>query len=299
MKPFGWKGLKLSDMNKRVAEFCEKHSDNTIKCGLCPHSCIIPDNTIGMCGVRVNTDGKLFAESYGKVTSVALDPIEKKPLYHFYPGSKIVSIGSYGCNLKCQFCQNSGISMQYKGIKTEQMTPELLTEVALLAIKDGNVGVAYTYNEPLIGYEFIKDCSTMIKKEGLKNVLVTNGYINDEPLDELLPYIDALNIDIKGYSDRTYNKLGGTLEPVKNTIIKASKLCHVEVTTLIIPGENENEVEDIAKWLSEQSNEIPYHLSRFFPRYNYSDRSPTPLELMHSLKTKAQKHLKSVHLGNM
>ena len=283
----------------RVAEFWENIGNSTIKCGLCPHYCNIPDNKLGKCGVRRNREGKLMAASYGLVTSVALDPIEKKPLYMFHPGKKIVSIGSYGCNLNCAFCQNHNISMEYNNIKPERMTPELVTEVALLAVQDGNLGVAYTYNEPLIGYEFVKDCSKMIRKEGLMNVLVTNGYINKEPLEELLPSIDALNIDIKAYNDRTYNEVGGTLEPVKSTIEIANKVCHVEATTLVIPEINEDDVEKIAVWLSKINPDIPYHLSRFFPRYKYSDREPTPPEKMYKLYDIAKKHLKNVFLGNI
>jgi len=214
-------------------------------------------------------------------------------------GSKIVSVGSFGCNLRCQFCQNYNISLEYTNTKIEKLTPELVLEVAKLAVQDGNIGIAYTYNEPLIGYEFIKDTSRLIRNEGLANVLVTNGYINEEPLREILPYIDALNIDIKGYSDRTYNKLGGTLEPVKTAIEIANESCHVEVTTLILQNENENEVEKIAKWLSGISKDIPYHLSRFFPRYKYSDSEPTPPETMYRLYDVAKKYLKNVFLGNI
>jgi len=285
--------------SKKIADHWDKLDNNRVKCGLCPHFCTIEAKKTGKCGVRENREGSLIAASYGCVTSIALDPIEKKPLYNFYPGKKIVSIGSYGCNLKCQFCQNYGISMEYHGMKTEIMTPELVAQVAQLSIKDGNVGVAYTYNEPLIGYEFVKDCSILIRKEGLANVLVTNGYINNEPLKELLQHIDALNIDIKGNNNRTYSKLGGTLEPVKNTIEIANKVCHVEVTTLVVPNENDNEIEEIAKWLSEINPSIPYHLSRFFPRYKYSESAATPPELMYKLKERAEKYLETVYLGNM
>ena len=283
----------------KVAEFWESLENNVVKCGLCPHNCTINENKAGKCGVRTNIDGTLIASSYGSVTSIALDPIEKKPLYMFHPGKMIASIGGYGCNFHCPFCQNYGISMEYQRIKPDLMTPELVKEVALLATKDNNIGVAYTYNEPLIGYEFIIDCSMLIREAGLVNVLVTNGYINNEPLEKLLPYIDALNIDIKGKSERTYNKLGGTLEPVMNTVKTSRKVCHVEVTTLVVPGENENEVEEIAKWLSTIDPDIPYHLSRFFPRYKYSDRVQTPPETMLRLKTVAQRYLKNVFLGNM
>jgi pyruvate formate lyase activating enzyme len=189
--------------------------------------------------------------------------------------------------------------MEYQRARLEYMTAELVNEVAQLAVCDGNIGVAYTYNEPLIGYEFVKDCSALIRNSGLMNVLVTNGYINKEPLDTLLPMIDALNIDIKGNNDRTYKGVGGTIEVVKDTILSAYNKCHVEVTTLVIPDENEDEVEEIAAWLSSIDPDIPYHLSRFFPRYKYSDRKPTPPETMYKLQDTASKYLNKVFLGNI
>ena len=283
----------------RIAEYWEKTSNNTIKCGLCPHYCTINDNKTGKCGARTNKDGTLYASSYGKVTSIALDPIEKKPLYMFHPGKKIASIGSYGCNFHCPFCQNHNISLEYEKVRLEQMTPELVREVALLAVQDNNIGMAYTYNEPLIGYEFIKDCSELIHEVGLMNVLVTNGYINKEPLEKLLPVIDALNVDIKGNNKGTYDMVGGTQEVVMQTIETAFKTCHVEVTTLVIPDENEDSVEEIAVWLAAIDPEIPYHLSRFYPRYKYIDKNPTPKETMYKLYDIAKKHLKNVYIGNM
>jgi len=285
--------------NEHVAEYWEIKDNNIIECGLCPHYCNIKENQSGKCGVRINRNGVLIAASYGYVTSIALDPIEKKPLYMFHPGKKIVSIGGYGCNLNCPFCQNYTISMKYDGTKVEYLTPEVVVEAAKQAIPDGNIGIAYTYNEPLIGYGYIKDCSILTKKAGLMNVLVTNGYINKAPLDELLPNIDALNIDMKGISERTYKEVGGTPDVVKNTIMTANQVCHVEVTTLVIPDENEDEVEEIAKWLSEVDPKIPYHLSRFFPRYKYSDRKPTPSETMYRLYDIAKRYLTNVYLGNM
>jgi len=285
-------------MFDKVAEFW-KNEGNEIKCGLCPHSCCISEGFKGKCGVRANRDGVLYAESYGKVTSIALDPIEKKPLYMFMPGKKIVSVGSYGCNFKCPFCQNYGISLEYENVGFKYMTPELVTEIALSYVPDDNIGVAYTYNEPFVGYEFVKNCSHLIKEAGLMNVLVTNGYINKEPLIELLPVIDAMNIDLKGNNNRTYNKVGGTLDAALNTIETASGACHVEVTTLIIPNENDDQTEEIAKRLSAVDPEIPYHLSRFFPRYKFSDRSATSPEIMYKAYDSAKKHLKNVYLGNM
>jgi len=283
----------------RIAEYWEKTGNNSIKCGLCPHYCNIKEDQAGKCGVRSNINGTLYASSYGKVTSIALDPIEKKPLYMFHPGKKIASIGSYGCNLHCPFCQNHGISMEYQNLRLDLMTPELVREVALLAVEDGNIGVAYTYNEPLIGYEFIKDCSERIHGDGLMNVLVTNGYINKEPLEKLLPTIDALNIDIKGSNKGTYEMVGGTQDVVRQTIESSLKSCHVEVTTLVIPGENEDSVEEIAEWLATIDPEVPYHLSRFYPRYKYLSKDPTPPETMYRLYDIAKRYLKNVLLGNM
>jgi len=283
----------------RFAVYWEKTDNKNIKCGLCPHKCNIKEAGTGKCGVRKNRDGALIASGYGSITSIALDPIEKKPLYMFHPGKKIVSIGGYGCNLNCPFCQNHHISMDYQSVKSERLTPETIKEVALMAIEDGNIGVAYTYNEPLIGYEFIVDCATLIREAGLANVLVTNGYINKEPLEDILPLIDALNIDFKGYSKKTYNRLGGTPEPVMRTIETSNKVCHVEVTTLVIPNENEEDVEEIAKWLSTIDPEIPYHLSRFYPRYKYSGKAPTLKETMYRLRDIAQRYLANVFIGNM
>jgi len=285
--------------NTKVAEYWTKQENDIVKCGLCPHFCNIGADCTGKCGVRTNKEGTLYASSYGSVTSIALDPIEKKPLYMFHPGKKIASIGSYGCNFHCPFCQNHTISMEYKNLRFEQMTPELVRDVALLAVQDDNIGVAFTYNEPLVGYEFVFDCSTLIREAGLLNVLVTNGYINREPLEKLLPLIDALNIDIKGGYDGTYKKIGGTLDIVKNTIKTAKKHCHVEVTTLILPDENENDIEDLAKWIAELDPTTPYHLSRFYPRYKYSNKPPTPPETMQNLYNTAKRYLKNVFLGNM
>jgi len=283
----------------RIAEFWDKTENNAIKCGLCPHYCTINDGHTGKCGARTNKDGTLYASSYGMVTSIALDPIEKKPLYMFHPGKKIASIGSYGCNFHCPFCQNHNISMEYKNLKLEIMTPELVRDVAVLAVQDGNIGIAYTYNEPFIGYEFIKDCSALIHDAGLMNVLVTNGYINKEPLERLLPMINALNVDVKGNNNRTYKMVGGTQDVVKHCIETAYKTCHVEVTTLVIPGENEDSVESIAEWISNIDPDIPYHLSRFYPRYKYINKDPTPPETMYRLYDIAKRYLNNVFLGNM
>jgi pyruvate formate lyase activating enzyme len=273
-----------------------------VLCEICPHGCSIEEGHTGFCGARGNVDGKVTAINYGRVTSVALDPIEKKPLHRFMPGSYILSVGSFGCNLRCPFCQNCDISMaDGKTAETYDMTPEQLVDKALTLRPRGNIGIAYTYNEPLIGYEFVYDCAVLAHQRGLKNVLVTNGYICEKPLKEILPFIDAMNIDLKGFTDAFYKKLSGDLEAVKRSIAESAKSCHVEVTTLIIPGENDgaDEMAALSGWLATVSPDIPLHLSRFFPRYKYKDKSPTPPETLYTLREIALQHLKYVYLGNI
>ena len=240
---------------------------------------------------------------YGAVSSLALDPIEKKPLYRFYPGSTIVSLGGFGCNLRCPFCQNCEISHEYdhdlNDVRT--LSPDEVVALAKQTVANDNIGVAYTYNEPLVGYEFVSDCARLVHQAGLKNVLVTNGYIDHDPLVELLPVIDAMNIDLKGFSERFYRKLGGSLTPVKEAIELAYTTCHLEVTTLVIPDENDSaeEMEALSSWLGALDPSIPLHLSRFFPRYRYADREPTPLGTLSDLRKIAQEHLQYVSVGNV
>jgi pyruvate formate lyase activating enzyme len=252
----------------------------------------------GMCIARLNKDGELYAESFARVTSISLDPIEKKPLRHFHPGSLILSLGSYGCNFRCDFCQNHEISMgeaQWQAIQ-----PEEVAALSLRYASEGNIGVAFTYNEPLIGYEYVRECAALIHGQGQKNVLVTNGFINPEPLEALLPLIDAMNIDLKGFTAQFYKDIRGKLEAVKATIAAASHACHVEVTTLVIPGKNDSaaEMESLAKWISSVDQGVPLHITRFFPRHRMSALPPTPLSTLLALTDIAKKHLPYVHLGN-
>ncbi|HEX3000348.1 MAG TPA: AmmeMemoRadiSam system radical SAM enzyme [Armatimonadota bacterium] len=273
-----------------------------VLCEICPHGCNIEENHIGFCRARGNRGGKITCVNYGRLTSAALDPIEKKPLHRFMPGSRILSVGSYGCNLKCPFCQNCDISMADENTaEISCVPPEHLVAKALELVRQGNIGIAYTYNEPLIGYEYVKDCAALAHEKGLKNVLVTNGYVCEKPLGDILPLIDAMNIDLKGFTESFYRKLSGDLETVKATIVRAAKSCHVEVTTLVIPGENDggDEMEALSSWLGNTDPAIPLHLSRFFPRYKYEDRTPTPRETLYRLRDIAQKHLKYVFLGNI
>ena len=302
-------------MHGKTAMFWSKDIDGSVRCGLCPHRCRIAENAPGLCGVRENRGGELIASGYGVASSLALDPIEKKPLYMFHPGKNVLSIGGYGCNLRCRFCQNYEISTagragtgaeggkrarEARGLESgERLAPEDIAKLAVQTVPKGNIGVAYTYNEPLIGYEFLRDCAELVRGEGLRNVVVTNGYINREPLEVLLPLIDAMNIDLKGFTEGFYKKVGGDLETVKKTIAMAREKCHVEVTTLVIPGENEGDIDGIAQWLAAIDPDMPLHLSRFFPRYLYSDRSPTPRDTILRLRDTAKAHLKNVFAGNM
>ena len=272
-----------------------------VTCGICHHHCKLEEGQLGLCRARKNSDGKIICENYGKLTSLALDPIEKKPLQRFYPGSKILSVGSYGCNLRCPFCQNSEISMiDGEHIQTAEVSPEALVEKALELMPKGNIGIAYTYNEPLVGYEYVRDCAKLAKENNLKNVVVTNGCICEQSLKELLPYVDAMNIDLKGFTEGFYKMVGGDLETVKRTISLAAESCHVEVTTLIIPAENdsEEEMDALSKWLASVNPKIPLHVSRFFPCWKMTDRSPTPVETVYRLAEVARKNLQYVYVGN-
>lgn len=270
-------------------------------CKLCFHHCALDDGQTGLCRARACQDGKIISLNYGKLTSLALDPIEKKPLRRFHPGSLILSVGSFGCNLRCPFCQNHEISMAGdSGIPTVEVSPEQLAAQAAELVPHGNIGVAYTYNEPLIGYEYVRDCAALVHEQGMVNVLVTNGTVEEEPWRALLPLVDAANIDLKGFTPSWYRRLGGDLETVKRSIVLAAERCHVEVTTLLILGENdsEEEIRELARWLASISPEIPLHLSRFFPQYQMVDRLPTPVEQVYRLAEAARGYLSYVYTGN-
>jgi pyruvate formate lyase activating enzyme len=285
-------------MNKE-ALFWDNLGGGAAFCALCPHNCKILPGKTGFCGVRRNIDGELQATSYGLVSSAAMDPVEKKPLARYKPGAFVLSIGSVGCNMRCPYCQNNGISLEYNTDKTQYLPPEELVKSAQKYMAKGNIGVAYTYNEPFINFEYLLNCAVLVKDAGMDNIVVTNGFINPEPLDFVLPSIDAMNIDLKGFTEEFYNKIGGGLEPVKKTIAKAAKHCHVEVTALIIPDENESDIIAMAKWLASVSPEIPLHINRFFPQYKYADREPTPRETVFRLADAARERLRYVYMGNM
>jgi len=281
----------------KEGEFYEKLIDGRIKCFLCPHNCQISHNNIGRCGARKNLMGKLVALNYGKITAHNIDPIEKKPLYHFYPGKNILSIGSFGCNLKCSFCQNYSIAHELP--QSIQAMPENIAEIA--NNQEGNIGVAYTYNEPSIWYEFVLDTAKLVKERGKKNVIVSNGYISRDPLLKLVPYTDAMNIDLKAFSNKFYNDIcKGKQNPVLQTIITAEKYCHIEITTLLIEGLNtdEEEIIELSKWIASIDKNIPLHLSRYYPMYKMK-LPPTSVETIIRLRNIARKYLNYVYIGNV
>lgn len=272
---------------------------SSIICTYCPHHCQIPEGRTGLCRARINREGRNCCANYGRITSLALDPIEKKPLAHFYPGTMIVSCGSYGCNLACPFCQNNTISMRDENhVHWQYISPEEMKDIVMR--ETNAIGLAFTYNEPLISFEYIVDCAKLLKPAGKKIVLVTNGMIDRSIMEQLLPYVDAMNIDLKGNEVFYRDELHGSYDVVKENIALCAKHCHVEVTTLVIPGKN-----DDAKWIEEQAEflstcdpDIVYHLTRYFPRYKY-EIPPTEKEVLYALQRVAQKHLRYVELGNV
>ena len=271
-----------------------------LTCEICPHHCRLATNEIGKCRARINDGKKITALNYGALTSIALDPIEKKPLYKFFPGSRILSVGSYGCNLNCPFCQNFEISMADSNYPTRNVTPEQLVTLAQELVPQKNIGIAFTYNEPFISYEFVRDTSNLLKAVGLKSVLVTNGTVAPAALKKILPLIDAMNIDLKGFSQEIYSKLGGYFETVRKTIELAAQSCHVEVTTLIVPTMNDDfdAMDRESAWLASISKDIPLHISRFFPRYKINNLPPTPVKKIYELVEVARQHLNFVFPGN-
>ncbi|NLH97727.1 MAG: radical SAM protein [Clostridiaceae bacterium] len=368
----------------KEAAYYEKLDNGSVRCRLCPHRCFLQPGRTGLCRARRNIDGTLYSLNYGYMTSLALDPIEKKPLYHFHPGKIILSAGTFGCNFKCSWCQNWTIAhgdeqagqggetdasgrtagtpgekadvsgrtadapgpnadasgrtadfpgqqtdvpdrkagqewdrgngrltgsegepsfvWNYEGIRLVEAPPEKLAGLAEQYVRYGNIGVAYTYNEPTIWYEYVLDTAKLVKENGLANVLVTNGFISEEPLEELLPYIDAMNIDVKAFTGEFCKKYcKGGLDDVKRTVERAARNCHVEVTTLVIPGLNDSpeEIDELARWLSAIDRDIVLHLTRFFPNYRMRSIGPTPLGTLEKAKKTALRHLNHVYLGNV
>ena len=277
------------------------------RCDVCFHRCDIPEGHRGFCGARTCENGKVVAGNYGKTTALALDPIEKKPLKRFHPGSMILSVGSYGCNLRCPFCQNhdiswSAVAMGYAD-RAEYVAPDALADLAVKMKPRGNIGLAFTYNEPLVGWEYVRDAAALAHERGLVNVLVTNGTAALPVLEAIAPHIDAMNIDLKGFTERYYTRvLGGSLEMVKAFIARAAERCHVELTTLIIPGENdsEDEMRALSAWVAglKHGEQIPLHISRFFPRFHMLDRPATDVRRVYHLADIAREQLEYVYTGN-
>ncbi|MCF8217812.1 MAG: AmmeMemoRadiSam system radical SAM enzyme [Bacteroidales bacterium] len=290
-------------MNSIEAKYFEKKENNNVRCNLCPHLCLIEPGGYGKCNVRKNVEGTLMAETYERASSVGMDPVRKKPLYHFYPNKMVLSVGSIGCNLSCAFCQNHGISQILPG--EGKMMPQRSVESIIAEAKgiNNNLGIAFTYNEPTVWYEFMYDIARKAKQENLKTMMISNGFINNKPLEDLLPYMDAFNIDLKAFNNEFYKRLsGGSLPPV----LESMKLIHqhrkhLEVTNLIIPGENDDpaEFENMVHWIrTELGKNTVLHISRYFPVYRMNV-PPTPKETIYEFKEIAQKYLDNVYLGNI
>ncbi|MCK5052557.1 MAG: AmmeMemoRadiSam system radical SAM enzyme [Candidatus Cloacimonetes bacterium] len=280
----------------KEALFYTQLEDQKVRCDLCPHNCVISPGKIGICRARKNIDGVLYAINYGETITISIDPMEKKPLYHYHPGKSILSIGPNSCNFSCKFCQNYQSSQLE--VPTTTITPDKLVELC----KSHNCGfVAFTYTEPTTWFEFILDSSKLLKENGIKTVMVTNGFINQEPLKELLPYIDAMNIDLKAFDEKFYKTIcNGSLQPVLDTIITASNRCHIEITNLIITDENDSEkqINDLVDFVANINPDIPLHFSRYYPTYKM-ENPPTSVSKLEMAKEIAEKKLNFVYLGNI
>jgi pyruvate formate lyase activating enzyme len=277
-----------------------KTGEEKAECLLCPHYCKIADGKAGICGVRKNTGGKITLQTYGAVSGYSLDPVEKKPLYHFFPGYNILSVGSYGCNMRCDFCQNYHISQNIPERVTSEVSPDKLVSAA--KSYERNIGLAFTYNEPIIWFEFMRDTAVKAKEAGLHTVMVSNGFVNPVPLKEITGFIDGFNIDLKAFNGRFYRKLtGADIEPVKDTLKQIyNSGRHLEITTLIIPGQNddEKEMEEESEWIAgELGKGVPLHLSRYFPVFKRKDPA-TSQETIEKLARIASKNLDHVYIGN-
>lgn len=286
-------------MNKPsiIVPYYSRH-DGRIICEICPRFCSLKDGQTGFCRSRRNINNELIAINYGETASIALDPIEKKPLYNFFPGNFILSAGPNACSFSCKFCQNWQISQEY--VPTQYVLP---SELAQAAKTRGSIGLAYTYSEPLMWYEFLLDCCDEFHRQGMVNVLVTNGYINPEPFRALIPLVDAMNIDLKSIENDFYLRLCGgvELQPVLDTIRTAYEAgIHVELTQLLIPGENDSieQIEKMVEWVSGLSSEIPLHFSRYYPVYKHK-AEPTGSEILLQAHEIASKALDWVYIGNI
>ena len=269
-------------------------------CDNCTHNCDLSDSQTGLCHARSCQNGRIVCDNYGAVTSLALDPIEKKPLAMFHPGTKILSAGSYGCNMRCPWCQNDSISRGY--VRSDHLEPDELVKIALETRDRGNIGIAYTYNEPSVGYEFVLECAHLAKENDLVNVSVTNGMLAGDRFGRLCEYIDAYNIDLKTGIKEKYVSIGGDLELICSNIEKAVDVgCHVELTTLVVPGFNDD-ADDflrILEIIKSIDPKIPLHITRFFPAGNMRNAMPTKLEKLYEFRDIAQRYLDNIFLGNI
>ena len=283
------------------------------RCDVCFRRCDIPEGGTGFCGARVCANGAVAPGNYGRITALALDPVEKKPLRRFHPGGMILSAGSYGCNLRCPFCQNHDISWSAEAMRqagrAELVAPEALAETAVKLKSRGNIGLAFTYNEPLVGWEYVRDAAKLAHEAGLVNALVTNGTASLSVLEAIAPHIDAMNIDLKGFSGDLYARtLGGDFEMTRAFIARAAQLCHVELTTLVVPGLNDSEddMRALSGWVAALRDaegraigrDIPLHVSRFFPRFHMLDRPATDVARVYRLADVAREQLRYVYTGN-
>lgn len=285
------------------ALYYTQQNNDTVKCNLCPHNCTIKQGERGLCQARINLGGKLYAENYNKICSLALDPIEKKPLYHFYPGKTILTVGSLGCNLHCDFCQNWQIS-QTNADEYQDLTSISASEIINHAkLQTNNIGVAFSYNEPIVWFEFMYDIARESKNAGLKTAMISNGYINRDALIELLPVIDAFNIDLKAFSDDFYKThTRAHLQPVLDNLKLIKEMGkHLEITNLVITGLNDNseQFEQMLDWIVVNLGESTVlHISRYFPKYK-STQPATPVATLDKFYKMATKKLKYVYLGNV
>ena len=278
-----------------------KQKEPGVHCELCPHFCRLKNKEMGLCGVRQEEDGKLYSLNYGVCAGMALDPIEKKPLYHFRPGRQVFSVGTLGCNLGCGFCQNWHLARQSPGVQTVRLTPkQLVARLDDYKLHDP-VGMAYTYSEPGMWIEYVLDTARLVRDRGYKNILVTNGFLNEAPLRQLLPLIDAFNIDVKAFRDEYYREhCAGRLEPVLRYVEIAAESAHVELTYLVVPTLNDKE-EDIRRfvdWVAAINPAIPVHFSRYYPQHKFQ-LSPTPVAVMERIRSVAKDKLRYVYLGNL
>lgn len=278
---------------------------SAVRCDVCPRGCVLAPGSMGACHVRGNVGGEVRPLGYGHITSLAIDPVEKKPLVRWKPGSTILSLGGYGCNLRCPWCQNHAISQAGKDdVAWRELTPATIRTLAVDAhAQDSRMaGVAYTYNEPLVSWEYVRDCGELVHEAGLANVLVSAGCVSERVIKKVMPLIDAANIDLKSFRADTYRALGGDLGAVRRTIelLSATSACHLEVTTLVVPGVNDTreEMEELATWLAQVNPGIVLHVTRFFPAWRKRDVGPTPVARVYELADVARAYLPYVYTGN-